>query len=124
MGFDELLRTSDIISIHAPLNENTEGLMNKEAFEKMKPTSILLNLGRGPIINEADLVWAIENEQIAAAALDVLSEEPMRRENPLTALAWDERLLITPHIAWASVEARRRLMDVIYMQIKDFLVNQ
>ncbi|MCR4797215.1 MAG: D-2-hydroxyacid dehydrogenase [Lachnospiraceae bacterium] len=124
VGFDELLRTSDIISIHAPLNENTEGLMNKEAFEKMKPTSILLNLGRGPIINEADLVWAIENEQIAAAALDVLSEEPMRRENPMTALAWDERLLITPHIAWASVEARRRLMDIIYMQIKDFLANQ
>ena len=120
VGFDELLTQSDIVSIHAPLDKNTRGLMNKEAFAKMKSSAILLNLGRGPIINEADLADALEQGQIAAAGLDVLSVEPMQENNPLRQIKDSEKLLITPHIAWASVEARTRLMKIILGQIKDF----
>lgn len=120
VSFDELLERSDIVSIHAPLDENTLGLMNKKAFAKMKSSAILLNVGRGPIINEADLAEALNNRTIAAAGLDVLSVEPMQPENPLRGIKDSERLLITPHIAWAGVEARMRLMDIILNQIKEF----
>ena len=95
--------------------------MNREAFCRMKPDAVFLNLGRGPIVVEEDLVWAIQNDQIKAAGLDVLSEEPMAKDSPLMLLSEDERLLITPHIAWASLEARRRLMDRIFDQIREFL---
>lgn len=121
VSFDELLERSDIVSIHAPLDENTLGLMNQKAFAKMKSSAILLNVGRGPIINEADLAEALNNRTIAAAGLDVLSVEPMQPENPLRGIKDSERLLITPHIAWAGVEARMRLMDIILNQIKEFL---
>lgn len=120
VSFDELLERSDIVSIHAPLDENTLGLMNQKAFAKMKSSAILLNVGRGPIINEADLAEALNNRMIAAAGLDVLSVEPMQPENPLRGIKDSERLLITPHIAWAGVEARMRLMDIILNQIKEF----
>ena len=123
MSFDELLAQSDIVSIHAPLDENTLGLMNKEAFSKMKPSAILLNVGRGPIINEADLAEALQNHTIAAAGLDVLSAEPMQPDNPLRVIKDSERLLITPHIAWAGVEARTRLMNIILHQIQDYFVD-
>lgn len=120
VSFDELLERSDIVSIHAPLDENTLGLMDQKAFAKMKSSAILLNVGRGPIINEADLAEALNNRTIAAAGLDVLSVEPMQPENPLRGIKDSERLLITPHIAWAGVEARMRLMDIILNQIKEF----
>lgn len=120
VSFDELLERSDIVSIHAPLDANTLGLMNQKAFAKMKSSAILLNVGRGPIINEADLAEALNNRTIAAAGLDVLSVEPMQPENPLRGIKDSERLLITPHIAWAGVEARMRLMDIILNQIKEF----
>lgn len=120
VSFDELLEQSDIVSIHAPLDENTLGLMNKEAFAKMKKSAILLNVGRGPIINEADLAEALNNKTIAAAGLDVLSVEPMQEDNPLRGIKDSERLLITPHIAWAGMEARNRLMGIILGQIKEF----
>ena len=120
VGFEELLRTSDIVSIHAPLDENTRGLMNADAFEKMKETAILLNLGRGPIIVEQDLADAINQGEIAAAGLDVLSVEPMSVDNPLRRIKDSDKLIITPHIAWASVEARTRLMQIICNQIKEF----
>ena len=120
VSFDELLEQSDIVSIHAPLDENTLGLMNKEAFAKMKNSAILLNVGRGPIINEADLAEALNNKTIAAAGLDVLSVEPMQEDNPLRGIKDSELLLITPHIAWAGVEARNRLMGIILGQIKEF----
>ena len=120
VSFDELLERSDIVSIHAPLDENTLGLMNQKAVAKMTSSAILLNVGRGPIINEADLAEALNNRMIAAAGLDVLSVEPMQPENPLRGIKDSERLLITPHIAWAGVEARMRLMDIILNQIKEF----
>ncbi len=120
VDFDTLLAESDIISVHAPLDANTEGLMNAEAFAKMKKSAIFLNLGRGPIVVEKDLAEALKNHVIAAAGLDVLSAEPMRADNPLREIKDSERLLITPHIAWASVEARTRLMKTIEGQIAEF----
>jgi glycerate dehydrogenase len=121
VDFDTLLRESDIVSVHAPLNADTIGLMNKEAFAKMKKTSIFINVGRGPIVVEQDLYDALVNEEIGAAGLDVLCEEPMSDTNPLINFKDSTRLVITPHIAWASVEARTNLMNIIYGQIRDFL---
>ena len=118
--FDELLEKSDIVSVHAPLTDETQGLMDAEAFSKMKESAIFLNLGRGPIVVEKDLADALDNGDIAAAGLDVLSVEPMREDNPLRRIKDSEKLIITPHIAWASVEARTRLMEIILGQIKEF----
>ena len=121
VDFETLLATSDIVSVHAPLNENTKDLMDREAFEKMKKTAIFLNLGRGPIVVEQDLYEALETGEIAAAGLDVLCEEPMSETNPLAKIKDSKKLIITPHIAWASVEARNRLMQIIIEQIREFL---
>jgi glycerate dehydrogenase len=118
--FEELLRTSDIVSVHAPLDENTRNLFHKAAFEQMKESAIFINVGRGPIVVEQDLVDALNEGQIAAAGLDVLAVEPMTKENPLRSIKDSNRLIITPHIAWASVEARTRLMKTISGQIKEF----
>lgn len=121
VDFETLLTTSDIVSVHAPLNEYTKDLMNREAFAKMKKTAIFLNLGRGPIVVEQDLYEALETGEIAAAGLDVLCEEPMSETNPLAKIKDSKKLVITPHIAWASVEARNRLMQIIVGQIREFL---
>lgn len=120
VDLDTLLTSSDIISIHAPLNENTENLINKDTLAKMKPSAILLNLGRGPIIVERDLADALNNKQIKAAGLDVLCIEPMSPINPLRTIKDSQKLLITPHLAWASLEARTNLMQIIFEQIKCF----
>ena len=120
VDFETLLSESDIVSVHAPLNEYTKNLMDKKAFAKMKKTAIFLNLGRGPIVVEQDLCDALEAGDIAAAGLDVLCKEPMSGTNPLVKIKDSKRLIITPHIAWASVEARNRLMQIIAGQIKDF----
>ena len=120
VDWETLLRESDILSVHAPLNEYTEDLMNAEAFSKMKSTAIFLNVGRGQIVVEEDLYDALVNEKIAAAGLDVLRIEPMSAENPLLRLKDSRKLLITPHIAWASVEARTRLMKIVEGQIKEY----
>lgn len=121
VDFETLLATSDIVSVHAPLNEYTKDLMDREAFAKMKKTAIFLNLGRGPIVVEQDLYEALETGEIAAAGLDVLCEEPMSETNPLAKIKDSKKLVITPHIAWASVEARNRLMQIIVGQIREFL---
>ena len=120
VDFDTLLSESDILSIHAPLNEHTENLMNADAFKKMKSEAILLNLGRGPIINESDLAGALNSGEIRAAGLDVLSVEPMTKDNPLFGVHDKNRLFITPHVAWAAVEARQRLMKIVAGHIKEF----
>lgn len=120
VDLETLLTTSDIVSVHAPLNEYTKDLMDKEAFAKMKKTAIFLNLGRGPIVVEQDLYEALETGEIAAAGLDVLCEEPMSETNPLAKIKDSKKLIITPHIAWASVEARNRLMQIIAGQIREF----
>lgn len=120
VSFEELLAMSDIVSVHAPLDENTRNLFDKNAFDKMKESAIFLNVGRGPIVVEQDLVDALEEGQIAAAGLDVLTVEPMSETNPLRKIKDSNKLIITPHIAWASVEARTRLMKTISEQIKEF----
>lgn len=120
VDFDTLLAESDIVSVHAPLDENTEGFMDAGAFRKMKSTAIFLNLGRGPIVVERDLADALKEHTIEAAGLDVLSVEPMSADNPLREFKDSDRLVITPHIAWASLEARIRLMKTIETQIREF----
>lgn len=120
VDMDTLLMTSDIISVHAPLNQYTENLIDGTAFHKMKSTCIFLNLGRGPIVVEQALADALNCKEIAAAGLDVLCVEPMSPDNPLLAIKDSKKLFITPHVAWASIEARTRLMDIILEQIKEY----
>lgn len=121
VDFDTLLAESDIVSVHAPLNENTERLMNAEVFRKMKRSAVFLNLGRGPIVVERDLADALKQGEIAAAGLDVLAAEPMSADNPLREITDSGKLVITPHIAWASVEARTRLMKQVEQNIEEFV---
>lgn len=120
VDFDALLAESDIVSVHAPLTDETRGLMNADAFSKMKKEAIFLNLGRGPIVVEADLANALHTGIIQAAGLDVLAKEPMSPDNPLKEIKDSNKLVITPHIAWASVEARTRLMKIIEGQIEEY----
>lgn len=118
---DTLLSISDIVSIHAPLNQNTINLITYDKLKLMKRTAILLNLGRGRIVNEEDLAKALDENIIMAAGLDVLEKEPIEKDNPLLKIKNKEKLLITPHIAWTSIEARQRLVNEIYLNIKAFL---
>lgn len=118
VDFDELLKQSDILSIHAPLTLQTEGMFDRAAFEKMKNSAVLVNVARGPIVDEEALAWALESGEIAGAALDVLSKEPMEESNPLRRIGDSRRLIITPHIAWAATETRMRLMDKVYDNIR------
>ena len=120
VSLEELLEHSDIVSVHAPLTSDTENLMDENAFSRMKKSAIFLNLGRGPIVSEQALADALNQGQIRAAGLDVLCKEPMSSDNPLRFIKDSDRLLITPHIAWASVEARTRLMTIILEQIREF----
>jgi len=120
VDFDTLLAESDIISIHAPLNDNTKNLMTFDALKKMKSTAYLINMGRGPIINEADLAKALKQNVIAGAGLDVLSAEPMKVDNPLLQIKDSDKLFITPHIAWAATEARNRLMEEVFLNIEAY----
>lgn len=117
VSLDELLNESDIVSIHAPLTDKTNNLFNYENIKKMKSNAILLNLGRGPIVNDEDLARSLNENLIAAAGLDVVSVEPIKENNPLLAIKDSNKLIITPHIAWATYEARTRLMDEIYLNI-------
>ena len=121
VDFDTLLAESDIISVHAPLTPETEGLIDAAAIAKMKPTAIFLNAGRGAIVVEQDLADALDANHIAAAGLDVLCEEPMNPNSPFLHIQDSKKLLITPHIAWASIEARTNLMEIVYRQIAEFM---
>lgn len=117
---DELLSTCDIISIHAPLNDKTEGLINYGNLAKMKKNAVLINVGRGPIVVDEDLAKAIDEDLIAGAALDVFTVEPMKANNPLLHVKNSNKLILTPHVAWASVEARTRLFNEVIENIKSF----
>jgi len=117
---DVLLSTSDIISIHAPLNDKTYALINENNLPFLKDKAVLLNLGRGGIINETDLAYELERREIYAG-LDVLEQEPIEAGNPLMKIKHQERLLITPHIAWASIEARENLLKGIVENIETYL---
>lgn len=114
----ELLEQSDVVSIHCPLLPETKGLINKENLAKMKPSALLLNTSRGPVIEEQDLANALNNGVIAGAGIDVLSAEPPAAGNPLFTA---KNCLITPHIAWATQEARRRLMAMTVENLTAFI---
>ncbi len=118
MDLDELFSTCDIISLHCPLTDSTRELINAARLKQMKPTAILINTGRGPLINEQDLADALNNGTILAAGLDVLSQEPPRADNPLLTA---RNCYITPHIAWASTAARERLMQIMLDNVKAYL---
>lgn len=120
VSFDDLLSKSDIISIHAPLNENTLGLINYEALCKMKNSAVLVNMGRGHIVVEEDLARAIDEDRIRGAALDVFEVEPIKINSPLLTMKNKDRIILSPHIAWASVEARERLFNEVVENITAF----
>lgn len=117
---NDLLAECDIISIHAPLNEQTKNLINASNLPHLKEGAILLNLGRGGIVNEADLAVELDKREIYAG-LDVATKEPIEEDNPLMKIKHTDRLLITPHIAWASIEARQRLLEGIMQNIQTFI---
>ncbi|HOO84063.1 MAG TPA: D-2-hydroxyacid dehydrogenase [Prolixibacteraceae bacterium] len=118
VSIEEVFSASDIVSINCPLTENNIGFVNHELIGLMKPTALLINTGRGPLINEADLAAALNKETIAGASLDVLSTEPPAMNNPLIGA---KNCIITPHIAWATYEARTRLMNIAYENLKAFI---
>lgn len=115
---DELFAICDVVSLHCPLTPETKGLVNAGRLKTMKPTAILINTGRGPLIDEADLADALNHGVIAAAGLDVLSTEPPTDNNPLLTA---RNCFVTPHIAWATYEARTRLMDIAVCNLKSYI---
>jgi len=120
LPLEELLRTADVVSIHCPLNDQTWNLLNEARLRMMKPTAYLLNMGRGGIVDEQALAQAINENRIAGAGLDVLSREPIAANSPLLKVRNKEKLYMTPHIAWASIEARRLLITRTAENIKSY----
>lgn len=121
VDFDRLLAESDFLSLHCPLSDKTRNLIDLEALKKMKKTAILINVARGPVVNDEALYTALTEEYIAGAGLDVTSTEPMKDSNPLSKLTDSKKLIITPHMAWASIEARTRCVAETYHNIEAFL---
>ncbi len=117
-SLDEMFATSDVVSLHCPLTPDTKHIVNAERLATMKPSAIVINTGRGPLVNEQDLADALNNGTIAAAAVDVLSTEPPTADNPLLAA---RNCHITPHIAWASQAARARLIDTLASNLKGYI---
>ena len=122
--FDTLLQESDILSLHCPLSDRTRGLINKDALSKMKETAILVNVARGPVVDTRALCDALVTDRIAGAGLDVLEQEPMAKDNPLARIKDSSKLIITPHMAWASLESRTRLVDEVVKNIEAFLAGE
>ena len=118
---DRLLRESDILSLHCPLSDRTRGLINKEALSQMKPSAILVNVARGPVVDTQALYEALMEGTIAAAGLDVLEKEPISKDNPLNEIKDSTKLIITPHMSWASTESRERLVAEVAKNIEAFL---
>lgn len=118
---DTLLKESDFLSLHCPLNGNTKYFIDAQALHKMKKSAVLINVARGAVVNNEDLYTALEEETIAGAGLDVLEQEPITSANPLSRLTDSNRLIITPHMAWASNEARQRVVEEVYQNIEAFL---
>jgi len=118
MGWDEALREADVLSLHCPLTAETQHLMNAQTLSLMKPTAILINTGRGPLVDESAVAQALSDGRLRAYCADVLSVEPARADNPLLKAP---RCYLTPHIAWASREARLRLIDIATRNLASFL---
>ena len=118
LSLEELLKTSDIVSVHAPLNERTLNLIGKEQLSMMKPQAYLVNVGRGAIIVEEDLAQAVDDGVIAGAGVDVFVTEPLPESHPYLRMRHPERMRLSPHIAWASIEARDRLIGIMAENIQ------
>jgi glycerate dehydrogenase len=118
LSLEELLEQADIVSIHAPLNERTNGLIGREELSRMKPSSFLVNMGRGAIVDEAALAEAVDAGVIAGAGMDVFVVEPIPEDHPYLKMQHPERMSLAPHVAWGSVEARTRLVSMIADNIK------
>ena len=118
---DELMKNCDFISVHAPMNERTRNLITYEKLSLMKPTAYIFNLGRGGIINEEDLVKALNEGKLAGAGVDVFTKEPLPEDSPYLKVEDKSKILLTPHIGWASKEARQRLIEGIAQNIKSIL---
>ena len=116
-----MLKESDYLSLHCPLSDLSRSLIGEEALSKMKNTAYLINVARGPVVDENALYDALVSGTIAGAGLDVLSKEPIAKDNPLSKIQDSSRLIITPHLAWASVEARERCVKMTYDNIKAFM---
>ena len=121
VSFDELLERSDVISLHCPLTDRTRDLFDKRAFSKMKKTEILINVARGAVVVEKDLSEALINGEISAAGLDVLSPEPMAKDSTLLKIQDSGKLIVTPHLAWASTQARTRCLDEVKKNIVSWM---
>lgn len=117
---DELLAKSDVVSLHCPLTERNKGMINKDSIAKMKDGAILINTSRGPLVDETALAAALDSGKLAAAAVDVVSTEPIHRDNPLLKA---RNTLITPHIAWAPKEARSRLLEIAVENVRAFIAG-
>lgn len=122
LPLDKLLKDSDIISIHSPLNDSTYNLLNKSNLNLLKEDAILVNVGRGGIINEKDLANKLDSSKSLYCGLDVVEHEPIKETNPLLSIENKDRLILTPHIAWASVEARNTLINKVFDNIKSFVL--
>jgi glycerate dehydrogenase len=118
LPLEELLKVSDVVSVHAPLNERTQNLLGAKEFAMMKPTAYVVNAGRGAIIVEADLADAVDNGVIAGAGIDVFVQEPIPEDHPYLKMKHPERMRLAPHVAWASVEARNRLVAMMAENVK------
>lgn len=121
VSLEELLSKSDVLSLHSPLNAQTQGMIHRDTLSRMKPTAFLLNCSRGPLIVEKDLAWALEEGVISGAALDVVGTEPMDASSVLLGV---KNLLITPHIAWSTREARERIMAISLDNLQAFLAGE
>lgn len=121
VSLDSLLEKSDFVSLHCPLTDENKGFMGSDSFAKMKDSAVLINTARGPLINEAELTTALNNNVIAGAALDVLSQEPADPNSPLFKA---KNLIISPHVAWATYEARVRLMEIVTNNIRGFMAGR
>ncbi len=118
---ETLLKESDILSIHCPLSDLSRNFIDRDALQKMKSSAVLINVARGPVVNNPDLYEALVNGTIMAAGLDVLEKEPLSLSNPLSKLKDSNQIIITPHLAWGSVEARTRCVEETYQNIKAYL---
>ena len=121
VSLDELLENSDYITLHCPLNEQTKYIINKEAISKMKSSAVIVNTGRGPLINEADLCEALAAKRIAGAGLDVQEVEPPAEDSPLYTL---DNVIITPHMGWKGLETRQRLVGIIRDNVQAFFKGE
>lgn len=121
VSLDELFKSSDIISLHCPLTTETKGLVNDERLSMMKPSAILINTSRGPVVDESAVAEALNQDRIAAFGADVISIEPAKADNPLLHA---KNCFLTPHIAWATKEARQRLIDICAENVKAFLKDK